>query len=454
MTPKLTFLGAVGTVTGSKYLVESAGRRILIDCGLFQGYKQLRLRNWAKLPVDPATIDAVLLTHAHIDHSGYLPLLVKDGFRGPVICTDATHDLCGILLPDSGYLQERDAEFANRHGYSKHKPALPLYTQEDAETALKRFRPVPFDKTIALPGGLEARFVYAGHILGASMIELTCSNRKLLFSGDLGRPNDILLHGPARVEAADYLIVESTYGDRTHPTVSAADALGEIIGQTAARGGTVLIPAFAVGRSQELLVYLDHLKRAKRIPDLPIFLDSPMAIDASDIFCRYGKYHRMSERDTRSAFRVAKYVMTTDESKSLDVDGHPKVIISASGMATGGRILHHLKSYAPDSRNTIVFVGFQAGGTRGAALISGAPSVKIHGQYVTVRARVEHLQMLSAHADAEEIFAWLHQFNAPPKMTFVTHGEQAASDVLRHRIAEELGWDCTVPEYCQGVELP
>ena len=453
MSAKLTFLGGVGTVTGSKYLVDVDRRRVLIDCGLFQGYKQLRLRNWAKFPVDPASIDAVLLTHAHIDHSGYLPLLVRNGFRGPVICTDATRDLCGILLPDSGHLQERDADFANRHGYSKHTPALPLYTQEDGERALKRFEVVSFDKDMALPGGIGVRFRYAGHILGAAMIELTCADRKVVFSGDLGRPNDVLLHSPAAVADADYVIVESTYGDRTHQSVSAADALAETIAQTAARGGTILIPAFAVGRTQELLVYLHQLKRDKRIPDLPVYLDSPMAIDASDIFCRYAGYHRMSEVEVRSAFAVAKYTMTREESKSLDVNGHPKVIISASGMATGGRILHHLKTYAPDPRSAIVFVGFQAGGTRGAALISGARTTKIHGDYFSVRAQIKHLQMLSAHADSDELLTWLGQFKAPPKRTFITHGELSASDALRHRIEEELKWDCIVPEYRDEVQL-
>jgi metallo-beta-lactamase family protein len=453
MTLKLTFLGGVGTVTGSKYLIEAAGRRLLVDCGLFQGYKQLRLRNWAKLPVDPASISAVLLTHAHIDHSGYLPLLVRDGFRGPVICTDATRDLCGVLLPDSGYLQERDADFANRHGYSKHKPALPLYTEEDAQAALKRFRPVSFDKPVALPGGLQARFLYAGHILGAAMIELISAGRRLLFSGDLGRPNDVLLHSPATVESADYVVVESTYGDRTHPTADAADALAEVIDQTAASGGTLLIPAFAVGRTQELLIYLHQLKRAKRIPDVPVFLDSPMAIDASEIFSRHDIYHRMSEAEIRAAFAVARCTVTREESKALDADGRPKVVISASGMATGGRVLHHLKSYAPDARNTIAFVGFQAGGTRGAALTSGAELIKIHGQYIPVRARVVNLEMLSAHADASEILGWLRGFQTPPRMTFITHGEPAASDVLRHRIEEELRWACTVPEYRDEVEL-
>ena len=453
MAAKLTFLGGVGTVTGSKCLVDFQGHRILVDCGLFQGYKQLRLRNWVDLPIDPAGIDVVLLTHAHIDHSGYLPLLVRHGFRGPVICTDATRDLCGVLLPDSGYLQERDADFANRHGFSKHKPALPLYTQADAERVLGHLEPIAFDDDIPLPGGVRARFRYAGHILGAAMIELTCGGRKLLFSGDLGRPNDILLHSPAMIESADYLIIESTYGDRAHPSISASDALAEAIGQTAARGGTVLIPAFAVGRTQELLVYLYQLKRSRRIPDLPIYLDSPMAIDASDIFCRYHKYHKMSEEDVRSAFRIAKYTMALEESKALDLNGTPKVIISASGMATGGRILHHLKVYAPDPRNMIVFGGFQAGGTRGAAMISGSTTIKIHGEYFPVRASIRQLQMLSAHADSDEILGWLRQFNAPPKRTFITHGELSASDTLRHRIEEELRWDCTVPDYRDEADL-
>jgi metallo-beta-lactamase family protein len=285
------------------------------------------------------------------------------------------------------------------------------------------------------------------------MIELKYAGEKLLFSGDLGRPNDILLHGPATAESADYLIVESTYGDRTHPTVDSADALAAVIGQTAARGGTLLIPAFAVGRTQELLVYLHQLKRTKRIPDLPIFLDSPMAIDASDIFSRYAKYHRLSEADIRAAFAVARYTMTREESKALDTNGCPKIVISASGMATGGRVLHHLKAYAPDPRNMIAFVGFQAGGTRGAALTSGAEVIKIHGQYIPVRARVVNLDMLSAHADAGEILGWLRGFKTPPRMTFITHGEPAASDALRHRIEEELRWACIVPDYRDEVAL-
>jgi metallo-beta-lactamase family protein len=453
MTITLTFLGAVGTVTGSKYLLDIDGRRILVDCGLFQGYKQLRLRNWARLPIAPASLDAVLLTHAHLDHSGYLPLLIRDGYRGKVRATDATCDLCSILLPDSGYLQEQDAEFANRHGFSKHTPALPLYTEKDARDALKSFAPVPFHKTMRLWEGVEARFLRAGHILGAAMIALDVNGTRIVFSGDLGRPNDPTMFPPEAMNEADYLLVESTYGNRKHDPASPEDRLAEAIGRTAGRGGTIVVPSFAVGRAQMLLVYLHRLKQARRIPDLPVFLDSPMAIDASDIYAAHPSDHKMSAAETKAAFAVAKYVHTPEESKELDCAAMPKVIISASGMATGGRVLHHLKAYGPDRRSLILFAGFQAGGTRGARLLAGETSVKIHGQYVPIRAEVADLDMLSAHSDADETLGWLRNFKRPPKMTFVVHGEPDASDALRLRIAEELGWPVTAPEQAQEVDL-
>ena len=448
---KLTFLGGVGTVTGSKYLMEADGRRFFVDCGLFQGFKQLRLRNWAPLPVDPRTIDAVLLTHAHLDHSGYLPLLVKEGFRGPIICTPATRDLCAILLPDSGHLQEKDAEFANRHGFSKHHPALPLYTLKDAEASLARFAPLAFNEDKQLSPHIRFRLVPAGHILGAAIVEMTCDGIQVVFSGDLGRPNSATMVDPTPVQHADYLLIESTYGNRKHDARDPEDMLAEIVNRTAGRGGTVLIPSFAVGRAQSLMYHLHRLKQARRIPGIPIFLDSPMAIDASDLFCKYEQ--KLSAQETRATCAVARYVNDVEGSKALDGDPTPKIIISASGMATGGRVLHHLKLLAPDARNTILFAGFQAGGTRGEAMTNGAESVKIHGSYVPIRAEVANLHMLSAHADADEIMAWLRNFRKPPKTTFITHGEPDAADALRHRIEEELGWRCVVPEYRDAVEL-
>jgi len=453
MAVRLTFLGGVGTVTGSKYLIESGSSKTLIDCGLFQGFKQLRLRNWDPLPVDPGSINAVVLTHAHLDHSGYVPLLVRNGFTGDVVCTDATKDLCGILLPDSGFLAERDAEYANKRGFSKHKTALPLYTQRDAKQSLERFRAVSFGEAYKPTPELTITFIRAGHILGAAMVKADIDGKSILFTGDLGRPNDPIMSPPGVIRRAEYLIVESTYGDRLHDKDKAESALEEVINATARRGGTVLIPAFAVGRAQALLYYLERLKNAERIPNLPIFLDSPMAVDASELFCKHVQDHRLSPAACRSACGVATYVRDAGESKALGRNHVPKVIVSASGMATGGRVLHHLKYIAPDQRNSIIFSGFQAPGTRGAKMVDGADTIKIHGEYVKVRAEVHNLSMLSAHADANEIMAWLGNFQSPPEKTFITHGGPAASDALRHRIEEELGWPCSVPEYRDTIEL-
>jgi len=453
MSVKLIFLGGVGTVTGSKYLLEADGRRVLVDCGLFQGYKQLRLRNWAPLPVDPKSIDAVILTHAHLDHSGYLPLLVKNGFKGPVVSTRATRDLCAILLPDSGFLQEKDADFANRHGFSKHHPALPLYTKEEAEVSMKRFRPVGFDEEHEMLGTFSLCFRGAGHILGAAIVELQWGETKIVFSGDLGRYGDATLFDPAPIRHADYLLVESTYGNRSHEALEAEDVLAEVINRTAGRGGTVVIPSFAVGRAQSLLFHIQRLKAAGRIPDLPVFLDSPMAVSASDVFGKHLSDHRLSAEECDWSRNTARYVEDVEESKEIDRSPMPKVIVSASGMATGGRVLHHLKHYAPDHRSTILFAGFQAGGTRGAAIVAGARSVRIHGGDIPIRAEVGNLHMLSAHADADEILRWLGHFEAAPKLTFITHGEPDASDALRLRIERDLGWDCLVPDYREDVLL-
>ncbi len=450
---KLTFLGAAGTVTGSKYLLEGNGQRWLVDCGLFQGPKPLRLRNWDRLPVDPRAIHAVLLTHAHLDHSGYLPLLVRNGFRGPIYCSSATAELCAILLPDSGYLQEKDAEFANRHGYSKHKPALPLYTEQDAREALKLLKVLSIESEHTIAGSLGVTLRRTGHILGACSIEVGTNNRRLVFSGDLGRYGDLIFRDPTPVPRADYLVVESTYGDRKHDRIDPAAALETIIARTIARGGTVVIPAFAVGRAQTLMFYLRRLRDSGRLRNIPVFLDSPMAVDASEIFCSNMSEHRLSEHECRMSCGVATYVRSTEESKALTANPVPKVIISASGMATGGRVLHHLKRYAPDPKNTILFAGFQAAGTRGAAMVSGAKSVRIHGEDIPVRAEVQNLSMLSAHADADEVLRWLRGFERPPGMTFVTHGEPAAAAALKSRIEGELGWTCRVPQHLESVEL-
>jgi metallo-beta-lactamase family protein len=449
----LSFLGGVGTVTGSKFLIEAGGRRVLVDCGLFQGFKQLRLRNWDHCPVEPSRIDAVVLTHAHLDHSGYLPVLIRNGFRGPVFCTAATRDLSAILLPDSGFLQERDADYANRHGFSKHKPALPLYTEAEAHQSLERFVAKDFDAAFAGTAGIEVRFRPAGHILGAAIVELKSGGTTVVFSGDLGRPNSPTMVDPAVVRHADHLVIESTYGDRTHDPADPETMLAEIITRTARRGGVVLIPSFAVGRAQTLMYHLARLKEAHRTPDLPIFLDSPMAVDASRIFCEHLGEHRLDEMTCKAVCAIARYVNDAEASKALDRDAVPKIIIAASGMATGGRVLHHLKALAPDPRHTILFTGFQAGGTRGAALVAGASIVKIHGAYIPVRAEVRNLGMLSAHADRDEILGWLRAFESPPRTTFITHGEPAAADALRHAIEETLGWSCRVPEHLETVVL-
>lgn len=453
MNATLSFLGAAGTVTGSRYLLEVGEERYLIDCGLFQGFKQLRLRNWTPIPIPPESIDAVVLTHAHLDHSGYVPLLCRNGFAGPVVCTAATSDLSALLLKDSGFLQEKEAEFANRHHYSKHKPALPLYTVADADASLEQFSPVRFDAEISLSPNVTCRFLNAGHIPGAAIVEVNVNGCKVVFSGDLGRPNSVTMFDPAVVKAADYLVVESTYGNRVHEARDPEDALAEVINRTVARGGTVLVPAFAVGRTQTLLFHLWRLRTRKRIPDIPIFLDSPMAIDASDLFIRHHDVHKLTADEAHAACAVARYTRDVEESKALNANAMPKIIVSASGMATGGRVLHHLENCAPDPRNTILFTGFQAGGTRGASLVGGADSVKIHGRYVPVRASISNLEMLSAHADCNEIVSWLRQFEQAPRMTFVTHGEPAQADALRHRIEEELGWACSVPDFRESVTL-
>ncbi|MEA5453223.1 MBL fold metallo-hydrolase [Sinomonas sp. JGH33] len=450
---RLRFLGATDTVTGSRYLVEHGNRRILIDCGLFQGYKVLRERNRRPFPVSPDSIDAVVLTHAHLDHTGYVPALVREGFRGPVFATHGTAELCTLLLPDSGHLQEEEAETALRRQSSRHASPRPLYTAEDAVHSLDQFRPCDFDQPVDLGAGLRATFRRAGHILGAAQVHLEAGGHSAHFTGDLGRDDDPLMYPPAPLERCDVLVTESTYGDRAHPPEDAERELGDVVSRVVRRGGVVLIASFAVGRAETLMLHLSRLSRRHRIPDVPIYLNSPMAVDATAMYQRHREEHRITDAEFREMYRLPTMVRTVDDSKLLNLRGGPMVIISASGMLTGGRVLHHLEAYADDPRNCIVLSGYQAGGTRGAALRDGARSLRVYGRDVAVRAEVVSLESLSAHADADAIIRWMAHAETPPRMTYVTHGELNASDALRRRIRHELGWPARVPEYLETVRL-
>jgi metallo-beta-lactamase family protein len=449
----LRFLGAAGTVTGSRYLIEAAGKRILIDCGLFQGYKQLRERNWAKFPVAPASIDTVLLTHAHLDHAGYLPALVKQGFAGKILCTPATRDLSELLLPDSAHLQEEEARYAKKKGYSRHAEPQPLYTQEDAATCLTRFEARPFLESQKLAAGISARFIPAGHLLGAAQIALNLDGCRLHFTGDLGRPADVMLKPPAPFEGADVLVCESTYGNRRHPAADAEGELAAVIQRVAGRGGVIVIPAFAIGRAQGLMLHIARLRRSGRIPQVPVYLNSPMAIDATEIYHHYHDEHHVTPEECRDMFQLATMVRTVEQSKALNQQQGPMIIISASGMLTGGRVLHHVLAFGQDSRNAIVLAGFQAGGTRGAALVRGDRTLRIFGREVPIEAEVVTLESFSGHADSEEMLAWMRTASAAPNMTYITHGEPDAADALRGRIDHELGWRCRVPEQLERVSL-
>jgi metallo-beta-lactamase family protein len=453
MTLKLSSLGGAGTVTGSKHLLDNGARRILVDCGMFQGVKVLRERNWAPLPVPPASVDAVVLTHAHIDHSGYLPKFVRDGFEGPIYCSASTAELCEILLRDSAHIAEKDAEYANRKGASSHKPALPLYTVRDAERALKQFRSIAFHEETPLIEGASVQLRRAGHILGAATADIRWADTRVVFSGDLGRYDDPFMLDPEPVTEADYLLVESTYGDRTHPKIDPMTALGEVIERTVRRGGTIVIPAFAVGRAQLLLYHLWMLKRAGRLTNVPIFLDSPMAIDATEMLCAHLDDHRLTPEACRQSCAIATYVRDVVDSKAITANPMPKVVIAASGMATGGRVLHHIKAFGPERKSTILLAGYQAVGTRGAKLLDGVEELKMFGQWVPIRAEIASLPSLSAHADADEIMRWLGGFSRPPSRSFIVHGEPAASDALRLRIEQELDWRASVVDPTRSYEL-
>ncbi len=460
----IQFLGAAGTVTGSKYLVETGNTRFMVDCGMFQGAKQLRLQNWAGAPVPPDSVREMLLTHAHIDHIGMLPLFVREGFSGPAWATPATVELCEISLLDAAHLQEEDARFANKKGFSKHKPALPLYSVEDAQRAIKQLRPLPYDETLEVEKNVQVRFRDAGHILGSAILEAKIAQNgtgvKVVFSGDLGRYNSLILRDPDPVDQADYLVVESTYGNRTHPVEESASEVARFINETASRGGVLVIPAFALGRTQTLLYVIRELKKQASIPDLPVYVDSPMAIHVTELFCRH-----IAEFDdeARAAFAATgtcpvlcpnlHFINTPQQSQELNDLRYPAIIISASGMATGGRILHHLKYRLPDPRNTILFVGFQSNGTRGQLLRDGARTIRIHGEDVPVRARIESMESFSGHADSTEILRWLRNFKQPPRTVFVVHGEPDASAALAELIKQSLGWPVRIPQHGEKVTL-
>lgn len=450
---RVQFIGATETVTGSKYLISIDRYKILLDCGLFQGVSNLRRRNWQKLPFEAHEVDAILLTHAHIDHSGYIPALVKQGFKGPIYTSRATKALCKVLLPDSGFLQEEDAKYANRKKFSKHQPAEPLYTVEDARKALKQFKVVEENQVFELFDQLKINFSPVGHILGACSIRLEHFGKSITFSGDVGRCDDPIMYPPQALKGTDYLVVESTYGDKLHEYIDVESTLTAIINRTLARGGIVLMPAFAVGRAQSILYYLQKLREKKHIPTVPIYLNSPMAIKATSIFMDCNHLHRLSEEQTQRMDDITTYIKTTDESIALTAKKEPCIIISASGMASGGRVLHHLKALVSNERNSILFMGYQAPGTRGFSLVKGAEKIKIHGEYQPVEAEIINLDSLSSHADYGEITRWLKEMPGKPRKVFITHGESCAADTMRLHLEDTFGWDVVVPQYLEEFEL-
>jgi metallo-beta-lactamase family protein len=457
--PTLTFLGAAGTVTGSKHLLDLGDHRVLVDGGLFQGLKELRLRNWAAFPIDPKRVDAVVLTHAHLDHCGYLPRLVAGGFRGRIFCTAGTRDLCTLVLPDSAHIQEEDARLANRRGFSKHSPALPLYTELDAARTLTQLQPVGYERPMPVVPGVEVEFLNAGHLLGSAYARITIGDKTILFGGDLGRYGRPVLPDPAPVAETDVLLLESTYGDRLHEPDDGGVRLAAIVNQTVQRNGRVIIPSFAVGRVEELLYWLRRLERSKQIPTLPVYVDSPMAAGALQFYtqrCNELDADLRSGEHEASAFGTERMtvVASAQESMELVSSSTPAIVIAASGMATGGRVLHHLAAGLPNPNNTVLFVGYQSAGTRGRQLCDGARKVKIQGQEVPVAARIERLDSMSAHADVGEIMRWLSGFSRPPTMTYLVHGEPAGLEALGARIQTDLGWPIHIAGYLEKVELP
>lgn len=460
---KLTFLGATGTVTGSRFHLEIEGNNLLIDCGMFQGPKEIRLKNWAEFPVPPASFDFVLLTHAHIDHSGYLPKFVREGFNGKIICTHATAELCKVMLKDSAHIQEEDAKWANKKGFSKHSPALPLYTTEDAEKAIKLFTPVHYGDHFKLTENTRIKFHDSGHILGSALIDIKTKinneTRKILFSGDLGRPEIPVLNEPDQVYNVDYLVLESTYGNRLHESSEPVEDLVQVIKRSIDRGGSLTIPAFSVGRTQTLLFLLRLLEDEGKIPSYPIFVDSPMAIEALQIFedhiRDFDLFARMQKMAGKDIFRPKNLHICRSKEESMSINDHKSgcIIISASGMVTGGRIVHHLKQRLPDPKNTVLLIGYQAIGTRGRTIQERKETVKIHGKEIPINAQIEMIDGFSGHADYNEMLAWLMPFNKSPKTTFMVHGEEDASQAMAEKIKQTYHWNVEIPQFSESFEL-
>jgi metallo-beta-lactamase family protein len=452
-------MGAARTVTGSKYLLEHGGKRVLVDCGLFQGLKELRLRNWAPFPIPPREIDAVVLTHAHLDHVGYLPRLRADGYRGRVFCTAGTKELCGLVLPDSGRIQEEDARQANRHGYSKHKPALPLYTESDALAALTQLQPIGYQRAIEIVPGISIELFPAGHLLGSAFVVARLqSGPAILFGGDLGRYARPVLPDPSNAVQADVVLVESTYGDRDHVADDNGEELAQVVRTTVERGGKLIIPAFAIGRVEELLYWMRRLEQERRIPVVPVYVDSPMANGALKFYSaritELDEDMRPTEKNV-STFATTRFqtVSSPQQSKELTASRKPSIVISSSGMATGGRVLHHMAAALPDPRNTVLFVGYQAAGTRGRQLVDGARDVRIHGQSISVNARIAKIDSMSAHADRGEIMRWLGTFPATPGRVCLVHGEPEPMDALKTLMQQRLGWTAETPQHLQRLSL-
>ena len=450
---RLNFLGAAGTVTGSRHMIEFNGKQLLVDCGLFQGTKENRLKNWEPFPVEPSSLDAIMLTHAHIDHIGFLPAVVKHGFRGPIYCTKATAELAAILLPDTGHLQEEEAKWANKKGYSKHKPAKPLFTEEDAKEVLQYLEPVDYGQHFEPAPELRGKFRDTGHILGAGFLDLksATTGRKIVFSGDVGRPTDAILRAPAPVYNADYLVVESTYGDRLHAEEFSEDELARVVNESMEREGVLVIPAFAVGRSQTILYVLRELEAAGRIPEVPVYLDSPMANQALNVHKSHiADLNLLCRRKSLSGVRLfhpkqLRLSISRQDSIAINDIRKRAIIISASGMATGGRIVHHLRERLPEANNTVLFIGYQAVGTRGRSILEGKETVRMFGEDVPVNARIERIEGFSGHADYREILAWMMGFNRAPERVFLVHGEPEAAQAMAGHIQKQFKWDVTIP---------